>query len=67
MASEMELLEKAADILGQREKIEACLRDVDNRLRAVISEYSIVSRVWGYDRHKLRIVCEMRGLLPKKA
>ena len=63
--TEDDVLQYAAKLIAARNDAENSLRDLDNEIREVIKTYSIMARVWGFDRHKLRIVCELRGFLPK--
>lgn len=65
--TESEILEQAAGLLARRAELEQQLRACDAELGKVILDYSSVSRTWGFDRFKMRIVCEMRGFLPKAA
>jgi hypothetical protein len=65
METENQILTDAAELLKIREAAEATLRNIDYELREVIKKYSTHARLWGMDRHKLRIVCEYRGYLPK--
>ena len=64
---ENEVLTRAAELLAQRADLEQQLRACDAELSKAILDYSNVSRTWGFDRFKMRIVCEMRGFLPKAA
>lgn len=65
--TEEEILAKAAALLEQRTAIEQQLRACDAELSQVILDYSSTVRTWGFDRFKMKIVCEMRGYLPKAA
>lgn len=65
METENQILNDAAELIKIREAAEATLRNIDNELREVIKKYSTQARTWGMDRHKLRIVCEYRGYLPR--
>lgn len=61
--TEATILQHAAEVLKRREAAEAMLREIDSELTKVILEYSQAAKTWGYDRHKMRIMCEYKGFM----
>lgn len=63
MTNETDILQRAAEVLKRRDAAEAELRKIDGELSKVILEYSQAAKTWGYDRHKMKIMCEYKGFM----
>lgn len=60
-----EVLDRAAYVLAEHERLRKALRDSETQVRAMCREYDQHFGVWGCAPHHLRNALEAQGLLDK--
>ena len=60
---ERDILTDAATVFAVHDELANALREAEDRLQILCSEYGVATRRWGFAPHHLRQNCVARGLL----
>lgn len=60
---ERDILTDAATVFAVHDELANALREAEDRLQTLCSEYGVATRRWGFAPHHLRKTCVARGLL----
>ena len=60
---ERDILTDAATVFAVHDELANALREAEDRLQTLCSEYGVATRRWGFAPHHLRKTCVAQGLL----